>query len=159
MMRLCRGLIAASLLSLWACAPEIDSDASFSNIPASGWAYGDTLVFEPQLGDTVDCEAVAIAVRHSAAYVYSNLWLEVTLPPTAGDSLPAVDTVNVVVADDYGRWLGRGSGVSYLMVDTIASERIITRDKPIMVRHIMRVDTVKDIEQIGIIFYKNGATH
>lgn len=159
MMRLCRGLIVAVLSALWACAPDIDSDASFHNVPDAGWAYGDTLVFEPQLCDTVDCEAIAIAVRHSASYVYSNLWIEVSLPPALGDSVPTVDTVNVVVADDFGRWLGRGSGVSYLKVDTIASARVITRGNPITVRHIMRVDTVKDIEQIGVIFYKNEATH
>lgn len=122
--------------------------ADFVTISHDGWAYGDTLTF---VGDTVtDNMQVCISVRHTANYVYGNLWLEVSGYDTR-DSL-VIDTVNIRLADKFGRWFGRGSGVSFVKTDTLPEPYRIAADKPVKVRHIMRLDTVLNIEQVGVTF-------
>ncbi len=148
-----RSLLAAVTMAaaLGACTSMSTEDAAFQSVPSTGWAYGDTVVFRPEVEDSVAEGKLAVMVRHTSAYIFSNLWLEVTTP---GDSVPVVDTVNIELADMYGRWLGRGSGVSFVKVDTLPELRTLGVDKPVKVRHIMRVDTLADLEQIGVIFVK-----
>lgn len=150
--KLMTALVAA--IAMWACSAHPGEDADFHGLSDKGWAYGDTLLFTPELADSISRGRVAVVVRHSSAYIFGNLWLEMTMPPAPGDTVPTVDTINVTLADDYGKWLGRGSGVSYVKIDTLPGSYVIERDKPVAIRHIMRVDTVADIEQVGIIFIK-----
>lgn len=146
--------IIITSVAITSCHSEIDEDSAFCSIPAQGWAYGDTLSFEPELSESIAEGHIAVMVRHSSSYVFGNLWLELTVPPAPGDSVPEVDTINVILANDYGKWLGRGSGVSYVKVDTISGLHIIKHGSPVTLRHIMRVDTVEGLEQIGVIFLK-----
>lgn len=146
-------IVAASCAVLAAaCDSSRYEDADFRTIPAGGWAYGDTLSFEPGLEDSVVNGRLAVSVRHTSAYIFENLWLEVTVPAAGCDTAERVDTVNVRLADTYGKWLGRGSGVSYVRTDTLPVRYVIQRGHPVTVRHIMRVDTVADLEQIGVVF-------
>lgn len=120
---------------------------SFRTLPEEGWAYGDTIVFtfSPQPADSA--AKLALAVRHAAGYQFANLWLE--LSSGSGENR-RIDTVNVRLADKYGRRLGRGIGVSYMKLDTLPGIYSLVCDSQIVVRHIMRLDTVVGIEQIGI---------
>lgn len=131
------------------CEPMDGSPADFATMPEEGWAYADTLSLEPGLPDSTATGRIAIAVRHTNAYLYRNLWLEVTANPA--DST-APDTVNMELCDSYGRWHGTGTGVSYMTTDTLAPRVTLTRGVPVRVRHIMRTDTLHDVEQIGVIF-------
>ncbi len=125
--------------------------ADFKSVPLKGWAYGDTLEFVPQLADSVGKARLVVAVRHADAYLYSNLWLELSTPVSGVDSM-AVDTLNIALADVYGKWYGRGVGVSYVKVDTLGGVYGYDVSRPAKLRHIMRIDTVADLEQIGLIF-------
>ena len=122
--------------------------SGFRNIPSGGWVYGDTLDFVFPCDSVNPDGYLAFAVRHTGAYKYANLWVEVTLK---NDDTTVLDTLNIRLADKYGRRLGRGVGVSYVKVDTILGN--ISFEKPFTagVRHIMRVDTLRDIEQLGLI--------
>ena len=148
-----RSLLAAVGLTaaLAACTSMSIEDAAFESVLVDGWAYGDTVTLQPEVEDSLSQGRLAVMVRHTSAYIFSNLWLEVT---TAGDSVPVVDTVNIELADMYGRWLGRGSGVSFVKVDTLPGLKTLGSEIPGKIRHIMRVDTVADLEQIGVIFVK-----
>jgi len=140
-------LILAAIITISACS---DTERSaFSDIGAPGWRYGDTITFIPS--DTAECAAgnIAVAVRHTNGYEYSNLWLELTY--SSPDTI-ATDTFNIVLADDFGHWRGKGVGIGYQMVDTLLRNVIIDTSAPIYLRHVMRTDTLRDIQQIGIIF-------
>lgn len=150
-------IVCAMALSLLACSPDVNEDAAFCAIDAGGWVYGDTLYFEPELSDSVADALVAVSVRHNSGYIFSNLWLEITAPPADGDSVPEVDTVNIVLADAYGKWLGHGSGVSRVVLDTLPRRYVVRRGSPLAIRHIMRVDTVENLEQIGVVFINDTA--
>lgn len=139
----------AMAAALSGCEPMTGSPADFATLPAEGWAYADTLRLEPGLPDSTATGRIAVAVRHTNGYLYRNLWLEISANPA--DSLPP-DTVNMELCDSYGRWYGTGTGVSYMAADTLPGHYTLTRGKPLHVRHIMRADTLHDVEQIGLIF-------
>lgn len=145
--------ILTMLLSfcLGACAPGQNDFCEFRQLPSEGWAYGDTLCFTPSFADSATIAIPVIALRHNNAYPYSNLWLE--LSRVSSDSMTiARDTINVRLADIYGRWQGHGFGASYQFADTLLDVKPIHSGETITVRHIMRVDTIRDIEQMGILF-------
>jgi gliding motility-associated lipoprotein GldH len=146
------GILPLAALVAVSCESNPHETAQFHAIDADGWAYGDTLSFRSECADSIFNGRLALAIRHTNAYVYSNLWLEVTSPQ---DSTNSVDTINVQLSDAFGRWYGHGSGVSYVVTDTLPGRYTIPVDKPVSVRHIMRVDTLNDLEQIGIIFIEN----
>lgn len=156
MTRPSRAVVITALLAAMAAvscsepAPPAES-ADFKSVPAAGWAYGDTFEYVPSLADSVGNARLAIAVRHTDAYLYSNLWLELATPVEGTDSM-TLDTVNVLLADIYGKWYGRGVGVSYVTSDTLPGIYAYDKNRPARLRHIMRVDTLPDIEQVGIIF-------
>lgn len=99
--------------------------------------------------------ALALAVRHTNGYPYSNLWLEITIPQA---DTALVDTVDIRLADPFGQWYGTGIGVSYQRVDTVYPHINILPGAPVTLRHIMRVDTLAEIEQIGLIFTPESAS-
>ncbi len=115
---------------------------------------GDTTITDD--GDTISIpdhivnagqSRLALTVRHSDAYEFANLWLELSYP--SGDTT-LCDTLNITLADKYGKWLGQGMGPAYQFTDTIASRHGINDNATVTLRHIMRVDTLHNIEQLGI---------
>lgn len=94
--------------------------------------------------------ALILSLRHTAGYQYSNLWLE--LQYAYGDSVGWTDTLNVILSDVYGHWLGHGSGPSLQFNDTIAKHIDMHRGATMRLRHIMRLDTLPNIEQIGLVY-------
>jgi gliding motility-associated lipoprotein GldH len=137
------------LLSGASCVPDSNSYSQFYTIDDDGWCYDDSLVFTPTVADSIVQGRLMIAVRHDSRYRYSNLWLELSHPEA--DTVIR-DTINIDLADVYGRWLGTASAVSYTKTDTITKNIKILRDKNYVIRHVMRPDTIKDIERIGLIF-------
>lgn len=138
----------AAMLAVASCSRRTDY-SEYRNIDASGWSYGDTLVYETALADSVQRGDLAVVVRHSDAYAYSNIWLEIDTD--SADSI-AADTFNVELADIYGNWHGRGLGLSYQCADTVMRGIELRDSSRITVRHIMRVESLPNIEQIGIVF-------
>lgn len=134
-------LVMLALLS--ACGSDTERQrSSFVHLPDYGWEYGDTLTFD----FAADGSVPEIGIRHNDAYKYRNLWLEVS---RRVDSVTVIaDTLNVELCNAYGRWYGRGFGGSY-QLQLPLPERM--RVSPVNIRHIMRVDTLWGIEDIGIV--------
>lgn len=142
------GLMAVIFMS--SCQKMGDNDYSeFINLPDNGWVYGDTLSFQPVLADSAAMGELVLALRHTNDYIYSNIFLEITIT----DSITTTrDTLTISLADDIGRWLGRGIGTDYQVSDTVSSKITLRRPISIDVRHVMRTDILKDIKQLGISF-------
>lgn len=146
-------ICVAALLGLLAVACGERSYSRWANLPTDGWIYTDTVALLPvdtmlHDNDSLVRGAIRIAVRHENSYRYSNLWLEMTYH-TDGRRLIR-DTINLRLADVYGRWIGSGFGASYQQEALISSSSVIDVTQPVALRHIMRVDTLRGIEQIGI---------
>lgn len=143
-------IIAVIALSsiIGACGDPADSFGRFTQLPPSGWAYGDTVaVTTDSLAPTG--KRLSVAVRHNDDFPYRNLWIEVSRTDLSGAEIR--DTVDIVMADSYGRWLGKGIGDSYQCSAPFDSIVNITGTSTVKLRHVMRVDTVHGLEQIGII--------
>ncbi len=153
-------LLTATLTTvvLAACSPKSPDPGEFVDIDTEGWVYGKALIFTPGADtayertvlhpDSIILESqVELNLRHSNAYAYANIWLEMTYP--SGDTMFA-DTINMTLADSYGKWLGKGIGPSYQISDTISTRRRINDNPKISIRHIMRVDTLREVEQLGL---------
>ncbi|MDE6079109.1 MAG: gliding motility lipoprotein GldH [Duncaniella sp.] len=147
--------IAALVLTLLAsCGRGRRSYSGWETLPERGWAYGDTVklnVLNPKLTDndsTLDGSTLLLGLRHGYDYPYSNIWLEVSFHT---DSLHYMrDTVNIRLADIYGRWLGKGFGANYQTEVPLATNTRVDLTREVSVRHIMRVDTLRGLIDIGI---------
>lgn len=124
--------------------------SQYQNLPKSGWAYNDTLTFMPEIPDSTASGKMIISIRHDNGYLYSNLWIEVRT--LGADSSETADTINFILANPYGHWHGQGFGASYQISDTLPRTVTLTDSVPVKIRHIMRMDTVRNIEQLGITF-------
>lgn len=134
------------IASLTACQPSTDDPGDFVTFGDSGWAYRQPQVFHcTETPDTVD--RVKVTIRHTNAYEWANVWLEITYQ--AADTTRC-DTIDFTLADDMGRWLGHGTGTSYQRADTITLRRPAVPKSDIIVRQIMRVDTLREVEQLGL---------
>ena len=138
----------ATLLAVLAvsCSKPANVDGEWRDIAAPGWRYNRILRFN-SAGDTLSVNALVVTVRHTAAYPFANLWLEMKYEGT--DTVHA-DTLNLILADKFGHWRGSGSGVTYQYSDTIIPRRRIRPGTPILLRHIMRLDTVPELRQLGL---------
>ncbi len=141
-----------SVLLLASCGRGERDYSTWSNIPAEGWAYSDTLLLTPADTALTDNDSLVrrplrLGIVHSGDYQYSNLWLEVTYH---GAGMVYRDTVNLRLADIYGRWLGQGFGSDYQKEVTLSPQADIDLTRPVGVRHIMRLDTLRHVMRVGI---------
>ena len=151
-------IIAVSLFALLAACGRGERDySSWEQLPAEGWAYTDTISLLPVDTTLTDNDSILdgtlhVALRHSNAYPYSNIWLELTYHGDGPYMLR--DTINMPLADLYGRWLGSGFGAGYKRELIVNPDTRIDLTRPVTLRHIMRVDTLRGVEQIGILVEK-----
>ena len=89
-------------------------------------------------------------IRNDRSYEFSNLWLFVTIEPPRGESL--TDTVQVLLAEPSGKWLGKG--FSGIYDSRVVYRRNVFFPEPgkysIHLRHGMRPALLKGITDIGI---------
>ncbi len=130
------------------CDGRIDRYSDFMQLPEKGWAYGDTLAFLAQGNALTDAGTLSVAIRHNDKFLYRNLWLELSYRDSIGNE--CVDSVNIELADAFGRWNGSGIGAEYQCSVQVPRSIVVADSTMVYVRHIMRLDTVKGIEQIGV---------
>jgi len=80
-------------------------------IPKANWDIKNSLIYEVDMTDTISLFNVLINVRHMGNYPYSNLFLFVTIKAPEGNSV--CDTVEFTLADNKGKWYGKGLGDIY----------------------------------------------
>lgn len=149
-------LVAAALLA--ACAgtdvPGNGDDnyfSAFGTIDGAGWRYSEPVpAVVDTLRDSCAAGALVLSLRHTAGYRYSNIWLE--LSKARHDSVVMRDTFDIVLCDDYGNWYGTGMGTSLQVTDTLSRNFTLCRGDTLMLRHIMRLDTLEGVERVGLIF-------
>ncbi len=150
-LKLAGALAAAALAS---CSYSPNSYSCFSSIdPAAGWAYGESYVYMPDIEDSIAQGQLALLVRHTNEYPFSNLWVEIQSQQPAGEGIEVVtDTFCITLADIYGNWLGRGTGATIEKLDTVYADFTVTDGSPLRLRHIMRPDRLEGLEKVGFIF-------
>lgn len=143
-------LCGAGIAALSACSPPGNGYSQYRDLPGGVWLYGDTLVFTPEFSDSIASGHLVAAVSHDSDFRYSSLWLEVVSADPAG--VVRKDTVSFPLADSFGRWQGNGLGAHLQMSDTISRRVTLVSGHPVKIRHIMRADTLRSVQKIGIFF-------
>lgn len=155
MKRGANSIVVALLLTtlLAACHNRDVLHRGYANIPASGWEQQDTLLFASLLPDDSKQATLEVWCRNNHSYPYQNLWLFISIEGSTG--VIHTDTVELQLADDYGGWLGKGSGTqfqtTYRYLEPISLQGDSLR---IGVVHGMRDETLRGITDVGISLYK-----
>ena len=80
----------------------------YIEVENANWLKENVASFEFTAKDTNTAHNLYINIRNTGSYGYSNLYLFVTMQGPNGGLLK--DTVNCVLANNRGRWLGSGVG-------------------------------------------------
>jgi gliding motility-associated lipoprotein GldH len=100
-------LIALSVLVLISCDPGRVYEKNI-RIPDGIWNQNNPVSFEVIVEDTITPHNLYINVRNTGMYPLSNLYLFVTTIAPSGHRIK--DTVQIILADEKGKWLGDGLG-------------------------------------------------
>lgn len=79
----------------------------YVSIEGKSWNRADILHFNVNMSDTAQAYDVLLGVRNTGDYEFSNLYLFVTAHSPNGNFVR--DTVEVILADERGKWLGKGA--------------------------------------------------
>jgi gliding motility-associated lipoprotein GldH len=134
---------------LLSCDPARVYD-KFKDINDSKWYAGEHVKFDVQVEDTVSYNNVYLNIRNTGDYKYSNLYMFIsTIYP---DQKISIDTVECILADEEGQWLGKGTG-------SIKDNQLLLKKAfrfhqtgiyTFEFEQAMRVDTLEGIKSVGL---------
>jgi gliding motility-associated lipoprotein GldH len=122
----------------------------FKDIKDGVWNRAAIIKFDVQIDDTISYNNVFINVRNKGNYRFSNIYFFIkTIYP---DKRISIDTIDCLLADDKGKWLGKGLG-------DLKDDRFLIKkylrflQKGIYTfefQQAMRIDNLEGIKSIGI---------
>ena len=77
----------------------------------TGWPANKLINFETEMKDTLQLYDVYINVRNAEGYPYRNLFMFLHTTYPNGDM--SIDTIECILANEQGHWLGKGMGDLY----------------------------------------------
>ncbi|MDR2684976.1 MAG: gliding motility lipoprotein GldH, partial [Prevotellaceae bacterium] len=114
-----------------------------------GWSKDSVFTFGFDVEDTVLTYELDFLVRNTDNFPNQNLWLEIV---KEHDGKIFIDSVNVFLSDDYGRWRGKGIG-SYYDSQLIYKQNVKFYKSgryTYKIRHLMRVEQLFGIKSFGL---------
>jgi gliding motility-associated lipoprotein GldH len=142
-------LIIISLIILSSCNSSVMYSGS-QVIPDKTWKLLDTPVFNIPVTDTGSSNNIFFTIRTGASYPYRNIYLFVTT--SSPDGLSRTDTLQYNLADEEGRWYGRGFGDVHELNLPYKSNVFfpIKGIYQFKVQHGMRIEDLKGVYDFGL---------
>lgn len=123
-------------------------------IPDACWYKDNAVAFNVLINDSTKTYNFNLNIRNSTNYRYSNLYVFlITELPNGNVSR---DTIECILADNEGRWLGKGWG-NLKENDILLKAGLMFPLKgnyKFLLQHAMRVDTLSGINNIGLSIIK-----
>ncbi len=122
-------------------------------IPNNKWKSNYKPVFEFEISDTTSNYLLFLTIRHTDAYPFSNIWLNVktTLPL---QTTPADMKTEVPLAQADGKWLGRGMNEIWehkMPLNSNGTVHFSQRGKyKVELQQIMRENPLPEVMSVGI---------
>lgn len=104
----------AHLLIILTVITSCNSDvvvSSYHSFENPSWPAKDTIHFNFNITNTSALYTANVMLRHTPSYPYDNMYVFLTTVYPQGQS--KTDTVNLILADAKGIWLGSGMGDLY----------------------------------------------
>jgi len=141
-------LLAISLLP--ASCRQVDIFEKNTPIPSYEWSSGYAAKGSVQITDTLSSYNIYIVLRHTDAYEFNNIWLNVGLQ-SPGDSL-FFQKVDLSLGSDAGGWEGTGMNDIWEVRKPLALNKRFKKkgEYQFSIFHIMRQDPLKWIMSAGI---------
>lgn len=98
------------VLILFACDSKQIYD-QYIPIENNQWKTSQLLDYRMNIQDTLSVNNLYLNIRNTSDYPYSNLFLFMTITDPTGKS--KTDTLELTLADDNGKWLGKGVGSTF----------------------------------------------
>jgi gliding motility-associated lipoprotein GldH len=152
-MKMNRQFILFFILSLpllnHACDPNRIYEKNI-RIPDGIWAHENIIRFEVMVEDTSSSHNLYVNIRNASLYPTSNLYLFITTTAPSGHSVK--DTLEVILADNRGKWLGSGLGDIWdLQQGYKENIRFAQKGRyTFSYQHAMRVDRLPYILDVGL---------
>ena len=122
------------------------------DIPNEEWSKNQPVKFDIPVADTINGFRIVVNVRNNDEYPYSNLFLFLTTYSPKGASIR--DTLEMTLADEKGKWLGKGFGGVWSSDIVLRNNRVIRFPSSgtyrIEIIQAMRDDVLRGIKDIGI---------
>ncbi len=140
------------IISIFALASCDRNGVYEENINTSNglWAENNVAKFIAPIADTVSYHNIFINIRNNTDYPNCNLYLFIATTSPTGATL--LDTVEYFLADDQGKWLGKGFG--YIRDSQIPYKRNVRFPKKgdyrFEIKQAMRTDSLTGIASVGI---------
>jgi gliding motility-associated lipoprotein GldH len=148
-------IFLASFVLLSSCNNNIiytDSTA----IPGKKWELMNILSFRVPVDDTLSSNNVMFTIRSGSSYPYRNIYLFVKTVSPDGNSL--TDTLEYFLADEKGKWYGKGFGDVHELNLPYKSNVFFPRKGTYQfnIQHGMRIENLDGIYDIGLRIEKTG---
>lgn len=151
-----RAAILLTLFFLSSCLPSGVFEKNY-NFAHNNWKKDQKVRFDFTISDTSSNYLLYLYLRHTDAYPYSNIWLNVytTMP---GDQKPVVTRVEVPLADPSGKWYARGMNEIREHKMPLNNNGVVRFLKKgtytIQLEQIMRNDPLPEVMSAGIMLEK-----
>ena len=84
----------------------IDVFEKFESFPKNEWHVSKQPTFSFEVKDTTSLYHIYFVIRHTDAYKYNNIWVNITTQSPSGTK--QTQLVNIKLADNANGWLGAG---------------------------------------------------
>ncbi|HCC53145.1 MAG TPA: gliding motility lipoprotein GldH [Porphyromonadaceae bacterium] len=125
----------------------------FQPIQDKAWKKQSEYYFKFEIKDHTPPYHIKIQIRNNDMYPYQNLWL--LCKEEQPDGMVLKDTLECMLADDFGKWIGNGITL-YQSEFSLRTDYHFpdTGTYTLNIRHGMRDDVLKGIEDIGLFIEK-----
>ena len=82
--------------------------SKYITLPEAGWEQSNRLNYDVEVTDNNTLNNIYLNVRHTDAYPFSNLF--VFLTTTYPNGKKSIDTLQCILANSKGEWIGDGAG-------------------------------------------------
>lgn len=121
-------------------------------LPEHRWPSAEQPEFPVEISDTASSYMIFVVLRHTHAYRYQNLWINLHL--TGPDDSTHTQRLDLRLASDEKGWLGTGMSDIYDHRITVTQQGPVKFQRPGLYRfrleHLMREDPLEYVMNVGI---------
>ncbi len=140
-------------IALAACVFSCGNSVMYDRVvdmPDEQWNRDSILMFEVPVTDTIGAYNILFCNRITGQYPFSNMFLFITI--TAPDRTHQTDTLECLLADKRGKWLGKGFGSVW--TNEIVYKRNIVFPKKgnytFYIEQAMRIENLEHVLDAGL---------